>query len=345
MSLHVCTRYPHTVFTPNSERSPNYFPVIPSFFFPSKALRDAAVYGDDEGEGGDHDDGADEDDGHDRSDAGERDDGDEADRNAIADHAGGESDAFDDDQTTLVLGATAASQSLGSESSEDEAMEKCVEEAAVNGRDPDLSSTDNESRSPWEVTGESQKNKALRKRMELEGKAWPPSPNTYAAGVASESDDDDMPNVPASSGGDTGTGMNLHALVVPPMPPTPPSSGDGSSDDGDEKANQDYITPPKRATSMQPWSSMKTMRANDGKVKVEPSLGESDDATASWLATAVAVVVVVVAGGVGGGGVVVGGGVGRFGRVGRKDEAFYSFSNQRLCKSNDSTSSHSGYFS
>ena len=167
-------------------------------------------------------------------------------------------------------------------------MEKCVGEA-VGGRDPDLPSTDNESRSPWEVTGQSQKNKTLRKRMELEGKAWPPSPTTYAAGMASESDDDDVPNVPASSGGDTGSGLNLHALVVPPMPPTPSSDGSSDDDDGDERVNHDYITPPKRATTMPQWSSMKSMKMNEDKVKKEPNLSK-DDAAASWLATAVAVV-------------------------------------------------------
>lgn len=296
MSLHVFTKCSDTVFTRKIPKDRQTTITCNSMVLrPLKALQDAADHGDDEGEGGDRDDGAD-DEGHDGSDPGEGDDGHEADGDEIGDQddaseeAG--SDAFDDDQTTLVLGATPPGQSLSSESSEDEPMEKCIGEA-VGGRDPDLSSTDNESRSPWEVTGQSQKRKALRKRMELEGKAWPPSPTTYAAGMASESDDDDVPNVPASSGGDTGSGLNLHALVVPPIPPTPSSDGSSDNDDGDERVNhevnRDYITPPKRATTMPQWSSMKSMKMNDGKVKVEPNLSR-DDAAASWLATGVAVV-------------------------------------------------------
>ena len=124
----------------------------------------------------------------------------------------------------------------------------------------DMASTDNESRSPWEVTGESAKWKALKKQRASEGKPWPPTPSdTEVPGHESEGeeeeymsdgDEDVLPNLPSGSSGAIDDHRHLLEYAVPPMPDSP------SLDD--DEVDEHYVTPPKRASGKVLKSAAKT---------------------------------------------------------------------------------------
>lgn len=119
-------------------------------------------------------------------------------------------------------------------------------------------STDNESRSPWEVTGKTAYYHRLRRLARVRGEVWPPidpivpfdrSFDANSDNSTSEADDDEVPNIAADSRGNTEHGFNLAALAVGPLPPDPEwAEGDA------------YLTPPpKRAAEFggEPGSTVK----------------------------------------------------------------------------------------
>lgn len=129
-------------------------------------------------------------------------------------------------------------------------------------------STDNESRSPWEVTGETRAFKDMKREMESRGEEWPPSYYTDSDSNVEPSDDEDMvPNVAASASGHIHDGLNVADLAVPPLPPSPTSPC------------EHYVTPPsKRTLQPVPTSSVKTQRVRDSfKVKVEDGVKDKDE--------------------------------------------------------------------
>lgn len=118
-------------------------------------------------------------------------------------------------------------------------------------------STDNESRSPSEVTGKTAYYHRLRRLARVRGEVWPPidpivpfdrSFDANSDNSTSEADDDEVPNIAADSRGNTEHGFNLAALAVGPLPPPEWAEGDA------------YLTPPpKRAAEFggEPGSTVK----------------------------------------------------------------------------------------
>ena len=206
----------------------------------------------------------------------------------LEDEEGGDEEESDHrDDETLVLGEITPKSPLI------EAPEPDAESA---------DSTDNESRSPWEHTGEVAKYHEERRLARIRGEEWPPRidympPSSDDEDSESEYDyseypgigiGDDIPNLPASVNGDTDAGFNLHALAVGPMPPTPPSeeeeggmSKEPMSKEPEMPKVSHYVTPPKRpGVSKEPHSGIK-------KVKNEP--GESKVTEDTWLGTYICV--------------------------------------------------------
>ena len=128
-------------------------------------------------------------------------------------------------------------------------------------------STDNESRSPWEVTGETRAFKDMKREMEGRGEEWPPCYDSDSDSNVEPSDNEDMvPNVPASASGHIHDGLNVADLVVPPLPPSPTSPC------------EHYVTPPSKRSLDVPTSSMKTQRVQDSfKVKVEAGVKDKEE--------------------------------------------------------------------
>lgn len=172
------------------------------------------------------------------------------------------------DGTTLVLGGLSPQPPL-SDLDDGEGEAEC-----------EMASTDNESRSPCEVTGESAKWKALKKQRAKEGKPWPPSdtevPGNESAVEEEENtsdDDEGLPNLPAGSSGfiDDYEHLLQCAHIVSPMPCSP--SWSMSDDDHvDSEDDEHYVTPPKRAAGVKNDLKSGTKTTCPVKVKNEKVL-------------------------------------------------------------------------
>ena len=119
-----------------------------------------------------------------------------------------------------------------------------------------------------------------------------------SASTTSESSNDDVPNIPADSRGNTSHGFNLDVFNVGPVPPTPSSEGHESSEESEESEIEEgdsivppavpktlVTPPPKRAAPVSEVSSTKMPKVEvkeETKVKKEVKVKEEPKEEKAW---------------------------------------------------------------